>query len=71
MMDPDTWVPINAACKQFGLSRRGFYRMLEDNPELESDGIVMRVPPVTGNRKVGLRAMESWLRKRNGIRVVK
>ena len=63
----DTWLSIKDACLRFGLSRRSFYRMLEDYPELERDGVVMRVPPVSGRRKVAARAFEGWVRVRNGV----
>jgi hypothetical protein len=41
--------------------------MLAAHPELEDDGIVMRIPPVTGHRKVALGAFEAWVRRVNGL----
>ncbi len=64
MTEPDTWAPLRATCERFTISRRTLYRML---PDLEQAGVAMRVPPRTGPYRIAQRAMESWLRRRNGV----
>jgi hypothetical protein len=71
MREPDTYVGINEACDRFGMKRRSFYRLLDLHPALEREGVVMRIPPLNGRRKVGIRAFEAWLRRVNGLRVHK
>ena len=58
---PDTYLSINQTCERFGISRRTFYRMLED-PSLAD--LVVRIPPGTGRIRVPLKRFERWLLER-------
>jgi len=59
--DPDSYLSINQTCQRFGISRRTFYRMLED-PSLAD--LVVRIPPGTGRIRVPLKRFERWLLER-------
>jgi hypothetical protein len=59
--DLDTYLPVNATCARFGLSRSTLYKMLRDHPELEAEGVVFRVPPCTGRLRIAFRAFQTWL----------
>ena len=61
-LEPETYLSIDLACKQFGVSRRTFYRMLAREPGLAE--LVVRIPPKTGRIRVPLRRFEQWLRER-------
>lgn len=60
---PDTYLSVNEACEQIGISRRSFYRWLAD-PRTGLAGVVVRIPPGTGRIRVPVRRFEQWVRGR-------
>jgi predicted DNA-binding transcriptional regulator YafY len=60
--DRQRLLTIAQTCKDFGFSRSSFYRMAE---QLERDGVVVRVPPVTGDLRVIRDALIPWLVRKN------
>ena len=57
----EAYVSIDEACRLFSISRRTFYRLTANQSlNLEDGSTVIRIPPVTGRRRV----LPSAFRKR-------
>ena len=60
------FLSVNGVCRKFTLSRSAFYRMLNAHPELEEEGIVLRIPPSGGPYRVDVAGFMAWIKNSAG-----
>jgi hypothetical protein len=59
----DAYLTIDQVCAKYAISRSTVYRMIED-PDLGLRELIIRVPPVTGPRRLPAAALEEIFRSK-------